>query len=40
MDDVFVKIRIKTDSYGENESIVGIQFVKPVVKSVTDYEKV
>jgi len=35
--DIFIKLTIRIDSYGENEFIEGIQFVKPVIKSVTDY---
>lgn len=38
--DVFLKIITETDSYDENESIVSIQFTKPVVKQVTDYEAI
>jgi hypothetical protein len=39
-EDVCIKLTLKVDSYGENEFITGIQFVKPVVKSVTDYVNV
>jgi hypothetical protein len=36
-EDVYVKLTIRQDSYGENEFIEGIQFVKPQVKQVTDF---
>lgn len=34
---IFVKLTIHQDSYGENEYIKGIQFVKPELKQVTDF---
>ncbi len=39
-DDLFIKITTVSDSYGNNESIDSIQFVKPIVKQVTDFEPV
>lgn len=36
-EDVYIKFTIRQDSYGENEFIEGIQFVKPQVKQVTDF---
>ena len=38
--DLFLKIELSTDSYGNNESVSKIEFVKPVVKQVTDFETV
>ena len=38
--DVYVKLEITTDSYGDNEQITGIEFVKPIVKQVTDFESI
>jgi hypothetical protein len=35
--DIFVKLEIHTDSYGDNEHVFGIQFVQPVEKKITDY---
>ena len=34
---IFVKLNICQDSYGENEYIEGLQFVKPEIKQVTDF---
>ena len=39
-DDLFVKLSIQRDSYGDNESVAGIQFVKPTTKTVTNYEPI
>jgi len=39
-DDLYLKITTVSDSYGNNESIDSIQFVKPIVKQVTDFEPV
>lgn len=36
-EEVCIKLSLRIDSYGENEFITGIQFVKPVSKQVTDY---
>ena len=36
----FIKLTIATDSYGENEYIKGLQFVKPEIKSITDYKPI
>lgn len=38
--DIFIKITTSTDSYGYNEGIRSVQFVKPVVKQVTDFETI
>lgn len=37
---VFVKLKIASDSYGDNEFVDGIQFVRPTEKVVTSYEPV
>lgn len=39
-DNLFVKIEYYTDSYGDGESIQGIEFVKPKEKVVTVYEQI
>jgi len=36
-DGYFVKISYKTDSYGDNEEIIGIEFVKGKEKKITKY---
>jgi hypothetical protein len=38
--DMFIKLRISSDSYGDNEFIDGITFVKPQQKTVTNYEPI
>ncbi len=38
IDGVYVKLKIETDSYGDDERVTGIQFVKPVKKEITDFE--
>lgn len=38
--DIFIKITTRTDSYGDNESVHSVQFVKPIVKQVTDFETI
>ena len=38
--DLFLKVEYNTDSYGSNDSIVGVQFVKPKEVKVTDYESI
>lgn len=35
---VFVKLKISYDSYGYNEFVDGIQFVRPTEKTITTYE--
>lgn len=37
-EDVYVKLRISTDSYGDNEFVAGLEFVQPKQKNVTVYE--
>ena len=36
--EIFIKLDIRSDSYGDNEHIAGLQFVKPIVKSVESFE--
>ncbi len=38
--ETFIKLTITTDSYGNNETVSGVQFVRPVTKQVTAYEAV
>jgi hypothetical protein len=38
--EVFIKLTINTDSYGYNEFINGVQFVKPIQKTVTSFESI
>lgn len=37
-EDIFIKFHVQMDSYGENEMITGIEFVKPKTQTVTNYE--
>ena len=37
-DDIYVRLEIYEDSYGDNEAVVGIQFIKPKVVTVTEFE--
>lgn len=39
-DGLFLKIILYTDSCGNNESLYGIEFVKPVIKEVTDFQTI
>lgn len=39
-DDIYIKLRIETDSYGDNEFVAGLEFVKPIIKTVTDFEAI
>lgn len=38
--DLYIKLEINTDSYGYNEFVGGIQFVKPKQKTISVYEKI
>jgi len=40
IEDVFIKLTVTTDSYGDNEKITSIQFVSPVTKNITNYEPI
>lgn len=37
-DGLFIKFYLETDSYGDNESITGFEFVKGKPKTITVYE--
>ena len=39
-ENIFLKIQRRTDSYGDNETLFSISFVKPVEIKVTAYEPV
>ena len=39
-DDLFLKVVTVSDSYGNNELIDSIQFVKPILKQVKDFEPI
>lgn len=39
-DDMYIKLILRTDSYGDNEFVQSIQLVKPVVKKITDFETI
>ena len=39
-DSLFLKIVIHTDSYGNNEYLNRIEFVKPVIREVTDFQTI
>lgn len=36
----YVKLTITTDSYGDDESIQGVEFVQPQQKTITVYETI
>jgi len=38
--DVYIKLIIRLDSYGDNEQIVGVEFVSPQVVKVTNFEPI
>lgn len=40
VDDLHVKLELRTDSYGYNEFVNSVQIVKPIIKQVTDFEPV
>jgi len=37
--DIYVKLTIAVDSYGDNEEVTGIEFVSPKTVQVTNFEK-
>ena len=37
-DDLYIKLTIGTDSYGDNEHVTGVEFVQPKQKVVTEFE--
>jgi hypothetical protein len=40
VDDLHIKLTLRTNSYGYDESIHSVQVVKPIVKQVTDFEPI
>ncbi len=40
VDDLHIKLTLRTNSYGYDEVVHSIQVVKPVVKQVTDFETI
>ncbi len=40
VDDLHLKLELRTDSYGSNAAIHSVQIVKPVIKQVTDFEPI
>ena len=38
-EDIYVVIESEEDSYGENEKVVSVQIMKPVVVEVTEFKK-
>ncbi|MAX51480.1 MAG: hypothetical protein CMH22_05830 [Methylophaga sp.] len=38
--DNYLKLVNATDSYGDNEHVKSVQFVKPVKKTITDFQKI
>lgn len=40
VDDLHIRLTLRTNSYGYDEAVHSIQIVKPVVKQVTDFETV
>lgn len=39
-DDLYLRVDIESDSYGEGETLTSVQFVKPVQKTITDFEAI
>lgn len=39
-DNLHVRLKITTDSYGNNEQVTGIEFVTPIQKTVTKFEAI
>lgn len=37
---LLIKMEITTDSYGDNEKVISIQFGEPKEKTVTDFEPI
>ena len=38
--EMFIRLTINTDSYGSNEFINGIAFVKPIQKTISSFEPI
>jgi hypothetical protein len=39
-DDLYLKVEFETDSYGSNDGVVGVQFVRPIKKTIIGFEPV
>jgi hypothetical protein len=39
-DNMHVRLKIVTDSYGDNEQAVGIEFVQPIEKTIKKFEDI
>lgn len=39
-DNLYVRLTIKTDSYGDNEYVSGIEFVQPIEKTIQTFESI
>jgi len=37
---IFIKLTITTDSYGNDERVSGVEFVRPLQKTITNYETI
>lgn len=37
---LYIRFTITTDSYGNESSLSGVQFVQPVTKTITSYEPI
>lgn len=37
-EDYHLKLTLRTDSYGDNEFVHSVKIVKPIVKTITDFE--
>jgi hypothetical protein len=35
-----IRLKITTDSYGDNEKIAGIEFVQPIERKITRFESI
>lgn len=40
INDLHIKLTLRTDSYGSDETVYSVQIVKPVIKQVTDFEPI
>lgn len=37
-EDIFIELKIGSDSYGDNERVTGFRFVKPIKKTIIAYD--
>jgi hypothetical protein len=40
VDNLYIRLKITTDSYGDNEQISGIEFVQPIEKTIQTFQAV